>query len=122
MKAITDELRTVEAAAVRFAAATGLRPAEWAAVERRDVDKSRKVVLVRGTKTLRSRREVPLTAAALGALDAVPPRLDSRYVFTTSRKCPGTGEPGPFDVANFRRRVWGPAIDAGRNHEAGAAL
>jgi integrase len=22
------------------------------------------------------------------------------------------GEPGPFDVANFRRRQWGPAIDA----------
>ena len=21
-------------------------------------------------------------------------------------------EPGPFDVANFRRRLWGPAIDA----------
>ncbi len=40
------------------------------------------------------------------------PRLDSRYVFTTTRKCPGIGEPGPFDVANFRRRVWGPAIDA----------
>ena len=42
----------------------------------------------------------------------MPPRLDSRYVFTTSRKVPGLGEPGPFDVANFRRRVWGPAIDA----------
>ena len=39
-------------------------------------------------------------------------RLDSRYVFTTSRKCLRTGEPGPFDVANFRRRLWGPAIDA----------
>jgi hypothetical protein len=25
---------------------------------------------------------------------------------------PGKGEPGPFDVANFRRRIWGPAIDA----------
>ena len=23
-----------------------------------------------------------------------------------------SGEPGPFDVANFRRREWGPAIDA----------
>ena len=64
------------------------------------------MVLVQGTKTLRSRREVPLTSAALRALDTVPPRLDSRYVFTTSRKCPGKGEPGPFDVANFRRREW----------------
>jgi integrase len=110
--AIVAELGTVEAATVRFAAATGLRPSEWASVERRDVDKARRVVLVRGTKTLRSRREVPLTAAAVSALEQVPPRLDSRYVFTTTRKVPGLGEPGPFDVANFRRRVWGPAIDA----------
>ena len=25
---------------------------------------------------------------------------------------PGHGRAGPFDVANFRRRDWGPAIDA----------
>jgi integrase len=112
LTAIIDELDQVAGAAVRFAAATGLRPAEWAAVERRDVDRARRIVHVRGTKTLRSRREVPLTRAALDALELVPPRLDSRYVFTTSRKCPGTGEPGPFDVANFRRREWAPAIDA----------
>ena len=112
LKAIADELGPLEAAAVQFAAATGLRPAEWAAVERRDVDKARRIVLVRGTKTHKSRREVPLTTAAVAALDAVPPRIDSRYVFTTSRKCPGSNEPGPFDLANFRRRVWAPAIDA----------
>ena len=112
LTAIVDELGPLEAAAVRFVAATGLRPAEWAAIERRDIDRTRRLVLVRGTKTHKSRREVPLTATALGALDAVPPRLDSRYIFTTSRKCPGLNEPGPFDVANFRRRVWAPAIDA----------
>jgi integrase len=112
LKAIVDELDMVEGAAVRFAAATGLRPAEWASVERRDVDQARRLVFVRGTKTARSRREVPLTAAALSALDDVPPRIDSRYVFTTTRKCPGRDEPGPFDVANFRRRVWAPAIES----------
>jgi integrase len=112
LKAIVAELGALEGAAVKFAAATGLRPAEWASVERRDVDKTRRIVFVRGTKTARSRREVPLTSAALAALDDVPPRIDSRYVFTTTRKCPGMNEPGPFDVANFRRRVWGPAIDA----------
>jgi hypothetical protein len=53
-----------------------------------------------------------LTSEALIALDSVPPRLDSRYVFTTTRKVPGSNEPGPFDVANFRRRVWAPAIDS----------
>ena len=97
---------------MEFAAATGLRPAEWASIERRDVDRARRVLQVRGTKTLRSRREVPLTTAALAALGQVPPRLDSRYVFTTSRNVPGSTEPGPFDVANFRRREWGPAIEA----------
>jgi integrase len=105
LKAITDELGTVEAAAVRFAAATGLRPAEWASVERRDIDKARRLLLVRGTKTIRSRREVPLTTPALAALETVPPRLDSRYVFTTSRRCPGLGEPGPFDVVAILNRL-----------------
>jgi integrase len=112
LKAIIAELGPLEAAAVRFAAATGLRPAEWAAIERRDVDRARRLVFVRGTKTHKSRREVPLTAAALAAYDSVPPRLDSRYVFTTTRKVPGSNEPGPFDVHSFRRRVWAPAIDA----------
>jgi integrase len=112
LAATTAELGTIESAAVTFAAATGLRPSEWASIERRDLDKARRVLLVRGTKTIRSRREVPLTTTALNALEAVPPRLDSRYVFTTTRKVPGLGEPGPFDVANFRRRLWGPAIEA----------
>ena len=53
------------AAAVRFAVATGLRPAEWANVERRDVDRKRRVLTVRGTKTLEEPPEVPLTTAAL---------------------------------------------------------
>ena len=42
-----------------------LRPAEWASVERRDVDKVRRIVQVRGTKTHCSQREVPLTTAAM---------------------------------------------------------
>ncbi len=105
LKKITGELGTKQAAAVRFAAATGLRPAEWAAIERKDVDKGRRVLRVRGTTTLRSRREVPLTRAALDVLEKVVPRLDSPYVFSSSRK-------GPFDVANFRPREWGPAVEA----------
>ena len=62
--------RPRDAAAVAFAAATGLRPAEWASIERRDVDRARRVLSVRGTKTAPARRrEVPLTTAALAALD-----------------------------------------------------
>lgn len=100
LKRITGELGQREASAVRFAAATGLRPSEWALLERRDVDKARRIVQVRGTKTHRSRREVPLTAAALAALDGFPPRIDSMYMFSGKRR-------GPFDVHNFRRRAWG---------------
>jgi integrase len=103
---IAAELDKRGTAAIRFAAATGLRPAEWASVEHRDVDRTRRVVDVRGTKTHRSRREVPLTSAALAALDGLPRvRALSRYLF-------GGARGGPFDLANFRRREWGPAIES----------
>jgi len=105
LKAISKELDRRGSAAITFAAATGLRPAEWAVLERRDVDRKRRVLTVRGTKTQRSRREVPLTGAALAALDSLPARLDSPYVFAGPKR-------GPFDLANFRRREWGPAIEA----------
>jgi integrase len=105
LEAVTEELDTRGAAAIRFAAATGLRPSEWAAVERRDLDRGRRVLSVRGTKTHRSRREVPMTSAALEAVDSLPARLDTLYVF-------GGPKGGPFDVANFRKREWAPAIES----------
>jgi integrase len=58
LNTIAKELDDRGAAAIRFAAATGLRPAEWAKVEHSDVDRTRRVLSVRGTKTHRSRREV----------------------------------------------------------------
>jgi integrase len=105
LDAIANELDTRGAAAIRFASATGLRPSEWANVERRDVDRAKRVLSVRGTKTHRSRREVPLTTAALDAIDSLPARIDTVYLF-------GAAKGGPFDVANFRRREWGPALEA----------
>jgi integrase len=105
LEKITGELDRRGSAAVTFAAATGLRPAEWANLERRDVDRARRVLTVRGTKTQRSRREVPLTSAALAALDSLPARLDSPYLFAGPKG-------GPFGVANFRRREWRPAIES----------
>jgi integrase len=105
LDAIAEELDTRGAAAVRFAAATGLRPSEWANLQRKDVDRTRQAVDVRGTKTRASRREVPLTSSALAALDTLPARLDSPYVFAGPKR-------GPFDFHNFRRRAWGPAIDS----------
>jgi integrase len=61
-----------------FAAATGLRPAEWVALEKRDVNRDERVVYVRRSftrwelklpKTEASLRAVPLRARALEALE-----------------------------------------------------
>src|SRR6266700_2947532 len=74
-----------------FAAATGLRPGEWIALEQRDLDREARVVYVRralahgrlkNLKTRRSLRAVPLQSIALDALDRLPargetPRLES---------------------------------------------
>ncbi|MEO5576724.1 MAG: site-specific integrase [Gaiellaceae bacterium] len=56
-----------------------LRPSELLALERGDVGDG--VLSVRGTKTARSRRTVPLPLRASEALQALPPRLDTRLLF-----------------------------------------
>ena len=98
-----------------FAATTGLRPEEWTALERRDIDRSAGVLTVARTvsrgemvelgKTTRSRRQVPLSGRALAALEALPPRLDTPLVFPSPRG-------GVLNLDNWRRRVWAPAIEA----------
>jgi integrase len=103
---ITDELPPPYAAVPGFAAATGLRPSEWAALERGHIDRRGGVVHVPGTKTRGSVREVPLTADAVAALDRIPPRLDTPRLFPA----PAGGDLNPD---NWRRRTWAPAIAAG---------
>jgi integrase len=113
--AIAAELQPAYRPLPAFAAATGLRPEEWQALERRDIDRNTEVLSVRRTissgeivelgKTTRSRRQVPLSVRALEALDQLPPRLDSPYLFAAKQG-------GPFDLHNFRRREWAPAIEA----------
>jgi integrase len=98
---------------VVFGAATGLRPAELVALERRDIDRDGGVVyvrrqLVRGqikhTKTRRSVRAVPLQAVALEALDQLPKRTGrgcspqpAAATSTCTTSARGTG--GPAQIA-----------------------
>ena len=100
---------------VQFAAATGLRPEEWIALERQDVDRAAGIVRVARThvsgrtkphcKTSASSRDVPLSARALAALDALPTRIDTRLLFPTASG-------GHLHLENFRRRDWKPALEA----------
>ncbi len=96
---------------VIFAAATGLRPAEWLALERRDVDREARVLYVRRsftkgrlkcTKTETSLRAVPLQAIALDALERQPSSPHSPLLFPAERG-------GYLDLHNFRNREWKPA-------------
>ena len=115
LDAISLELSAIYRPLPAFASATGLRPEEWAALERRDVDKRAGVLHVRRSvssgevvelaKTERSRRQVPLTPRALSALDELAPRLD------TPRLWPAPAG-GLMNLDNFRRREWAPAIEA----------
>ncbi len=105
LAALEAELGPAYGPFVPLVAATGLRPLEAARLERRDFDRQRRVLTVRGTKTAGSRREVPLTRRALAALDRLPAQLETPALF----QAPGGG---PLCLNNFRRREWSPAVEA----------
>lgn len=113
---IADELPPMYAPLPAFGAATGLRPEEWSALERRHVDTKRRLVRVEqtnidgriklGTKRVGEvARDVPLSAAALAAYEAILPRIDTPLLFPA----PGGG---PLHLDNFRNREWTPAVEA----------
>jgi integrase len=99
---------------ILFAAATGLRPAEWIALEKRDIDRTERVVYVRRsftrrelkiTKTEASMRAVPLQARALDALDRIKDSNGSPLLFPGERG-------GYLDIHHFRPFQWRPAQKA----------
>lgn len=112
--AIAAELSPSYAPLPVFAAATGLRPEEWQALERRDVDRRAGTVRVLRTvsdgqitelaKTNAGRRQVPLSRRAITALDMLSPRLDTPRLFPAPAG-------GLLNLDNFRRREWAPAIE-----------
>jgi integrase len=115
LDAVAEELPAAFRAIPVFAALTGLRPCEWMALERRDVDRQAGVVTVRRTvvagkvkpygKTSRSLRAVPLPARAAEVLSEAPTRLDTPLLFPARR--------GAYiDLPMFRYRDWNPAVRA----------
>jgi integrase len=93
---------------VLFAAATGLRPGEWIALEHRDIDRDARVLYVRRAyrngrikwpKTDASIRAVPLQTIALAALERLPGSGPSPLVFPSPHG-------GYLDLHNFRNRYW----------------
>jgi integrase len=99
---------------ILFAAATGLRPAEWIALEKRDLDRKERVVFVRRSltrgelkipKTEASTRAVPLQARALDAIDRIKEDNVSPLLFPGERG-------GYLDIHHFRPFQWRPAQKA----------
>ncbi len=111
LEAIAAALGSRYGPMIIFAAATGLRPAEWIALEKRDINFEERVVYVRRSftrrelklpKTEASLRAVPLQARALDALERLPANEESPLVFPGERG-------GYLDVHHFRPYQWRPA-------------
>jgi integrase len=108
LEALAAELGPRYGPMVLFAAATGLRPGEWIALERRDIDLDNRLVHVRRAfrinrlKTTKTDtpRAVPLQRSALDALDQLPSPPT-----TTSLLFPAP-EGGYLDLHNWRPRRW----------------
>jgi len=109
-----------------FVGLTGLRPEEWIALERRDIDTHNGIVHVRRVftdgelkpygKQSRSLRAVPLPVRASEALAAFPPRVDTPLLFAAQKGA-------HLNLHNWRADHWTPAVRAaGLGHRPPYAL
>jgi integrase len=131
LNALADRLGPRHGPMMLFAAATGLRPGEWLALEHRDVDREAQVVYVRRTfrngriktpKTKASLRAVPLQAVALAALDGLrrpdpecPLLFRPRVAATSTSTTSGTAAGGRRSRRPGSRRFAGSTISATRS-------
>jgi integrase len=110
---LREELGAVYGPLAVFGAETGLRTNEWVALERRDVDRAGRAVVVQrrfadGRLTpypKTGRRRVPLSDRALEALEQLPPRIDTPLLFPAA-------EGGHIGLDTWRTREWYPALEA----------
>lgn len=100
---LADEMESLYGAAVIVGAWCYLRPSELLSLERRDIGDG--VLSVRGTKTARSRRSVPVPLRARQALEELPARIDTRLVFPAPQG-------GVYRLDNFRPREFAWAVEA----------
>lgn len=128
ISSVAAELDARYAAIPVFATGTGLRPEEWIALERGDVDREARVVHVRrrfsggelkqGGKTSGSVRTVPLRQRVLDELEAHRKRLLADALRTGNRSQVDSPRlfPAPrggyIDLERFRHREWTPALRA----------
>lgn len=113
--AVETELDPLYVGIPTFATGTGLRPEEWAALDKTDVDLVGRYVTVnkrysggqlkRGTKNGVPERRVPLRERVVEALQRRVPRIDTPILFPAPRG-------GYIDIERFRYREWSPALRA----------
>ena len=126
LEAVADELSPAFRALPVLAGLTGLRPEEWIALTRADVDREAGIIHVRRVytdgreklygKQRGSLRTVPLPLRAAQALAEHPARLDTRLVFPGVRG-------GYLNLNEWRRDEWTPAVRAtGLEHRPPYAL
>jgi len=126
LEAVGGELSPERRPLPLFVGLTGLRPQEWLALERGDLDREAGLVHVRRVftdgqvklygKQTRSLRAVPLPTRATQALEELPPRLDTRLLFPGARG-------GHLNLNDWRSEEWSPAVRAsGLEHRSPYAL